>query len=278
MENKREWVSIKGRKLLWTEFIYILDDYRHRRIVWEKGQDIRNKYNHMICVLQELTDDYHQGKDYITDQSQDLFERYYMKMPRERRLPEALEELFEQLQTNLGIDLTELLDLCVQKTESAYQRMQEEARKEAERVAVVRSLVSENCDKTYQEQEVEEKIYNLLRLQKAKWQSPDYEFNEKEIGITGAWCDLLISSRFFDTITYGQMRRLIENELIYEAEISELLQDKYHMKEDYEWYDENFLGCGLDEPTIIKIEDIFSLCEIRVKEAIGIKDDIDANI
>lgn len=146
MENKREWVSIKGRKLLWTEFIYVLDDYRHRRIVWEKGEDISNKYNHMICVLQELTDDYHQGKDYITDQSQDLFERYYMKMPKERKLPEALDELFEQLQTNLGIDLTELLDLCVQKTESAYQCMQKEEQIEAERVAVVRSLLSGNWD------------------------------------------------------------------------------------------------------------------------------------
>lgn len=30
-------------------------------------------------------DDYHRGKDYFTDQSQDLFERYYMKMPSERR-------------------------------------------------------------------------------------------------------------------------------------------------------------------------------------------------
>lgn len=278
MENKREWVSIKGRKLLWTEFIYVLDDYRHRRIVWEKGEDISNKYNHMICVLQELTDDYHQGKDYITDQSQDLFERYYMKMPEERKLPEALDELFEQLQTNLGIDLTELLDLCVQKTESAYQCMQKEEQIEAERVAVVRSLLSGNWDNVNQEQEVEEKIYGLLRLQKAKWQSPDYELNKKEIGITGAWCDLLISSRFFDTITYGQMRRLIENDLIYESEISELLQDKYHMKEDYEWYDEDFLGCGLDEPTIIKIEDIFSLCEIRVKKAIGIKDNTDSDI
>lgn len=278
MENKREWVSIKGRKLLWTEFIYVLDDYRHRRIVWEKGEDISNKYNHMICVLQELTDDYHQGKDYITDQSQTLFERYYMKMPEERKLPEALDELFEQLQTNLGIDLTELLDLCVRKTESAYQRMQEEKQIEAERIAVVRSLLSENWNNVNQEQEVEEKIYGLLRLQKAKWQSPDYELNKKEIGITSAWCDLLISSRFFDTITYGQMRRLIENDLIYESEISELLQDKYHMKEDYEWYNEDFLGCGLDEPTIIKIEDIFSLCEVRVKKAIGIKDNTDADI
>lgn len=81
-------------------------------------------------------DDYHRGKDYFTDQSQDLFERYYMKMPSERRLPEALEELFEQLQANLGINLIELLVLCVQKTE---------------RIAVVRSLVSENYDNAYQE-------------------------------------------------------------------------------------------------------------------------------
>lgn len=81
---------------------------------------------------------------------------------------------------------------------------------------------------------------------------------------------MLASSLFCDVITYGQMQRLFENGLVWESEISKLLEDRYGIKKDYEWYSEDFLGCGLEEETDIRIEDILPLCQVRAKEILGI--------
>lgn len=83
--------------------------------------------------------------------------------------------------------------------------------------------------------------------------------------------DLLISSVFSETISYGLMLRLVENGIVTESEISELLEDKYNIKKDYEWYSEDFMGCELDESTDIRIEDIWELCAERVEKVVGVK-------
>lgn len=203
----REWIDINGRKLFWREFIIILDDYRYGRIILEKGETVCVEYNRMICVLQEMADNYHQGRDYITGEFKKYFEKHHMKMPMERKLPEALDELFEQLQSNLNVNLTELLDECLRKTEKMYRYMQEEKQREKERRDLVRSLIEEN--RIVEVEEIEDK-YNYF------------------------------------------------------------LKHKYNIEKDYEWYAEDFLGCELDEPTDLKIEDNFSLCDVRVKEALGV--------
>lgn len=84
-------------------------------------------------------------------------------------------------------------------------------------------------------------------------------------------CDLLISSVFSETISYGLMLRLVENGIVTESEISELLEDKYNIKKDYEWYSEDFMGCELDESTDIRIEDVWELCAERVEKVVGVK-------
>lgn len=83
--------------------------------------------------------------------------------------------------------------------------------------------------------------------------------------------DLLISSVFSETISYGLMLRLVENGIVTESEISELLEDKYNIEKDYEWYSEEFMGCELDESTDIRIEDVWELCAERVENVIGAK-------
>ena len=83
--------------------------------------------------------------------------------------------------------------------------------------------------------------------------------------------DLLISSVFSETISYGLMLRLVENGIVTESEISELLEDKYNIKKDYEWYSEDFMGCELDESTDIRIEDVWELCAERVEKVVGVK-------
>ena len=95
--------------------------------------------------------------------------------------------------------------------------------------------------------------------------------DKNEINITRIWCDLLVSSAFLEVISYGLMLRLVENEILTESEITKLLEDKYNIEKDYEWYSEDFIGCGLDEPTDIRIEDVLYICIGRIEKIIGTK-------
>lgn len=189
-----------------------------------------------------------------------------MKLPTERKLPEALEELFDQMQTTLHVDLTGLLDTALKFTEIQYQQMQEEQK----RLSVVRSLIEEN--KISGSAEVYDKICNVLVLQRAKSESPDYELQEEENAVAMLWCSLLMTSLFSSTITHSQMLELVENHLLSESEINRLLES-YDIEKDYEWYFEDFMGCELSYKTEIKINDVFALCTEQVDEILGIKFD-----
>ena len=265
-----KWITIKGRKLLCTEFMYILDDGRYCQTVTRIGSKGQTKYNTMICAIQELTMKYINGEDSIEDESEDFFKGYLMDMPKERKLPEALEELVTQLESKLFINLSELWDLCVVRSNDAYSKMLEKEKKEQDRIKLIQSLILKNqlCEYTGNEP-VEDRIRNLLLLQKAKAASNQYKMNEKELNITRVWCDLLVSSIFSEVISYGLMLRLVANELVDEFEISDLLKNKYHIKKDYEWYSEDLIGCDLDDPTDIQFEDILELCTQRVEKVIG---------
>lgn len=87
---------------------------------------------------------------------------------------------------------------------------------------------------------------------------------------TNMWCELLISGCFSDKITYGMMTRAVENGFLAESAISNLLSDKYNIDKDYEWYSEDFLGCGLDLETDINIIDFLELCEGEFRRILGI--------
>ncbi len=263
----RQWIHIKGRKLLCKEFIYSLDGY----VLRKRGDEIRRKCNHMLYVLQVLTDEYLHNENYIEDHWSDFLKEHYMDMPVERKLPEALEVLCEQMESKLNIDLTEMLDRCAVRSNETYMRIQEAQKKEDERILLVNSLIKENKIDESQEDKPESRIRKLLLLQKSKAASNLYELDEKEISIARTWCEVLVSSVFSETIPYGLMLRLVENAIATESEISDLLKDRYHIEKDYEWYSEDFLGCKLDTPTEIRTEDVLSLYAERVEKIIGTK-------
>lgn len=271
IDMDRQWICMKERKLLCTEFIYILDSYRCCAALQLRGNRICEQYNYMICVLQELTSDYLEGEDYIGEQLSDFFKRHYMEMPLTRKLPEALEELFEQLESKLRVDFTEMLDRCEIRSNEAYLRIQEAQVKEEQRISLVKSLMKENEINISKDETPANQIREVILLQQAKVKSELYEISEKEINITRLWCDMLVSSIFSEVISYGLMVRLVENEIMTEYEISELLENKYGIEKDYEWYSEDFLGCGMEEVTDIKIEDIMTLCSERVGNVIGVE-------
>ena len=264
----RQWIYIKGRRIMCTQFIYSLDAYRASHNVGGRGRDLYEKYCSMICVLQEITDEYTRGRD-CDEIPQDFYERYHMDKPIDIKLPAAIGELFEQMENRLHLDLSELLDNCVESSTRESQRLQELQRAEEERRHLIETLMEENRIATDIEDCPEKKVYKLLLIQKAKLGSSLYEMNEDEINTAKVWCDLLISSMFSEVISYGTMLRLVENKLVEESEISDILEDKYDDKRDYEWYSEDFIGCGLDEPTIIKIQDIMEMAEPRVMKIIG---------
>ena len=192
-------------------------------------------------------------------------------MPKERKLPEALEELFGQMESKLNIDLTEILDQCVAYTNESYAHMQELQTQEEKRCSLIKSLIKENKIDKMSDGKIENRIRKLLLLQKAKIKSEFYEMDEKEINMTRTWCDVFISSIFTEMISYGLMLRLVENEMITESEITDLLETKYNIDKDFEWYSEDFIGCELDEITDIRIEDVLKLCTDRVDKIIGVK-------
>lgn len=267
----RDWIYIKGKKLLCQSFICCFDSYKVMNCVYQHGgQSTLNRFDSLCYVVKEITNDYLSGKDYISDELKGFFERYGMKLPVERKLPEALEELFEQMQATLHIDLTVLLDLAVKLTERQYQRMQEEQQKEQKRLTVIHSLIDKN--KISGSTEVYDKIHNVLVLQKAKSESSDYELEKGENAVAMLWCSLLMTSLFSGTITHGQMLELVENRLINESEISSLLES-YGIEKDYEWYSEDFIGCELSCKTDIKIKDVLLLCTERIDKILGIKFD-----
>lgn len=268
----RDWIVINGRRVIWEDFVGILDYYRYKSIIRERGRDIRNQYNYMLYVLQELACDYHEGCDYVLDHMEDFITRHYMKMPRERRLPEALEELFNQMQTRLHIDLSGMLDECVQNSQRTYQDMQDALKRESDRIALIRSLPVKHSE--IATGDLPRKVSYLMHLQKAKAGCKGYKVKEQEIRATSMWCELLIRSLSANTITNGLMKRAVENDILSEIELSDLLRNRCHMEMEYEKYEEELSGLSLDEPVDIYIKDFLGLCEPRFREILGIKEEI----
>ena len=259
----KDWISINGRTFLAEEFIGILDNYRSRRIIIDRGEIEIQKYCRMIFVLQELTSDYMQGVDFVADELSNFITRNMLKMPQNRILPNALEELFNQMQENMHIDLSELLDECVEKSKITYERIQEKEKKEKERIDFIQSLQIEDTDIT-------NKVRYLMNLQNAKIKSLEYEVTNNETLVTNIWCEILILSLSSDVITYNIMKRAVDNQFIAEEDITDLLKEKYNIDKYYEWYLEDFLGQDFDEFTDIKINDFLALCEDKFLQILGI--------
>ncbi|MCI9336865.1 MAG: hypothetical protein HFH93_04870 [Lachnospiraceae bacterium] len=268
----RDWIVINGKRVIWEDFVGILDYYRYKSIIRERSRDVRNQYNYMLYVLQELACDYHEGSDYVLDHMEDFITRHYMKMPKERRLPEALEELFNQMQARLHIDLSEMLDECVQNSQKTYQDMQDAQKRESERLALIRSLSVKHSE--INSRELPKKVSYLMHLQKAKTGCKGYKVKEQEIRATGMWCELLIRSLSVNTITNGLMKRAVENDILSEIELSDLLRTKCHIDTEYEKYAAELSGLSLDEPVDIYIKDFLELCEPRFREILGIREEI----
>lgn len=250
-----KWMEINGRKLLAESFIRCI------------GYDINLHRNHetefMVYGIQEITRDYIDGREQVDDCLEDYLKRHYLKLPEIRKLPEAIECLFNQLQQSLRRDLSYLLDDSLEETNRVYQLILEERQKEKDRFKFINNLKLEEAANM-------KKVRYLMNLQHAKTQAKEYVQSNNEILATNFLCELLISQISSPDIPSHLLKRAVENEYVSEKDISDLLENKYHREEDYECYEEVLRSCELDMFTCIKTDDLLTLCLDKLLKILGI--------
>ena len=262
--TERDEIIIRGKKLYWDTFIHDLDCLSRR--VRSIGR--MDKYLYIISEIQSATDSYYNGKDRLSDDIKYFLKKGNINMPDEDRLPEAVENLFCQLEQELSMNLSDFLDECEKNSEKIISDMKNQIAERRKIVEKVRSLI--NGYEDFENADVLKKVTYLINLEQTKNESTIYSLKKSETDVTCLWAELLIRSISMDTVTQSQVKKAVENDVIEECDISQLLRDKYDEKKDYEWYMEDFLGCEQDETTIIKINDFLELCETGFKEILNL--------
>ena len=172
-----------------------------------------------IDGIQLLTDAYVDGLDDVSEFDEKLSD-YHLEEPKERHLPEALEELVTQMERRYRIDLSERLDRAVKRSAEIYSRMQAEREREMQRKMRAQSLAESGDTIT---NPIIEQITRILALQEKKktgaYQVSDAQ-REKENLAAELWCSILIRSLNSGYITHGQMLMLVQDEILDEYDIS----------------------------------------------------------
>ena len=270
----REWLTFRGRRILWDCFIDIFDDWRSDRRLDACSSEVYENALRMGYGVQVLTDCWAHGMDSVYAYTDGL-EEFHLKQPQEQQLPEALYELVEQIEKYVRFNIDHQLDRAAQRSVKIFERREEERLKEQVRHEQVQKIADTiHTDRST----LLGKITWLLTLQERKMQG-GYEVDEsqrfKEILAAELWCSLLMHSINSEYITHGQMKMLVEDEIVDEFTMSSLLQDKYHDHRDYEWYSEDYLGCDLNAETILRVEDILEEAEPVLRKILGIGQDIE---
>ncbi len=264
---ERRMITIKGCALYPPQLIISIDCIPEELDCLD--YQVRESYFSMRRVIQIFADGYNNGLDFIGTEKEEIFTHYAFPIPVERRLPEAFDEMFSTLERALGVDLTPLIKRCEVYSERMLKREEEKERKEENRREFIHRLLIENGIKEEEEADALKRIGNLVLLHKAKCASPSYKVKEEEEKVTILWGEILLLSLFGDVITYSILARVVENDLVEEREITDLLEKKYGIDKDYEWYMEDAVSLNSDDKTDIKIEDIMALVEKTVDKVIG---------
>ncbi|MBR6925022.1 MAG: hypothetical protein IKH50_10870 [Oscillospiraceae bacterium] len=254
LEN-REWIEIKGRKLLWNRFISMLE--------WERcniPRFVYDKFLSMIRPLQSYVEDYVYGDDKIYEGTFDYLKKRGYEIPSNLNYPEAIYDLYGQFEKELKLDLSKSLEDEAERSLQEFNELCRKREDENKRKQFVAALLEE-CP--YGCENIWDKVQRLLWIQKSKKERGYFENKQKEkeeIHATELLCSILIHSLYSDFINQAQMQSLIEEDILSECEISKILES-YGDRRDYEWYSEDFLGSELSVDTILKISDILNIAE-----------------
>lgn len=264
---ERRIIKIKGCTLYPPQLINSIDCLPEELV--SLNYKMRESYFSMRRVIQIFADNYNKGLDSIGTEKEEIFTHFDFPIPAEKRLPEAFDEMFSTLERTLGVDLTPLIKRCEVYSTRMLEREKEKEQKEENRREFIHQLLIKNDIKEENEMDTLKRIGNLVLIHKAKCASPSYDAKEEEERVTILWGEILLLSLFSDVITYSILERLVENELVEEKEITDLLEKRYGIDRDYEWYMEDAVTLNSDDKTDIKIEDIMTLIEKRVDAVIG---------
>ena len=264
-----KWFTLKDRKVLPRPLASALTYYQYNNDVYMRGDRFFEAYGKMARILEELLSDYEDEVTTLIDDGLESFiNRGGLSLPQERRLPEAFEELIGEMEAKLHLDLSSVLDKAVERSAEEHAEKVKAENREKRRTKKVQKLMEEIGIKPGNDESPVERIRSVLTLEKAK-KEHGFRLSSDEINVVLLFCDILSTSVFSDVITSSQMTRLVENDLLSEGEISDMLSEKYSIDKDYEWYSEDFLGCGLDERTDIRIDDVLEAAGGKISKIIG---------
>lgn len=264
-----KWITIKCRKVLPLELFFALKSYVFSEDLYVSSIEFGNAYSSMSSIIAYFASVYRKGETEIPEHFESYINRCGLSMPKERRLPEALEEMFAEMEKELHFDFSAVLDRAVEESMWKYE---EEERIEALkklRMTKVLKMIEEDGIRLEKDRPPIERVYSFLTLEKVKKKN-GFCLSSDEVNAVLLFCDILSASVFSDVITSSLMTRLVENDLLTEDEISDMLCEKYSIDKDYECYSEDFLGCGLDEKTVIRIDDVLDAVEERISKIIGV--------
>ena len=111
----RQWITIRGRRILCKAFIYTLDRYRYSEAIEQRGSSVFDNFCRMICALQDATSAYVNGKDPIEDGLVRTFDLYHMDLSTERKLPHLF--LRSKLGAPTNIRVEDVFRLCTKRVE-----------------------------------------------------------------------------------------------------------------------------------------------------------------
>ena len=271
VDADREWITVHGKRMLWYILIYEFDSRDFREIVGRITGEKRTAVMRASSLMQEIIDEYTKGLDTV-ERYKSKLEEAGLDMPSNTKLPQAIEELFSQLEQKYKLDLFDMLTHAAGNSEFEYQRLLPERQARERRQKQVSDILEGYTESV---ESSADKIRMLLYVEEhtnrdiASEQESSIENEHKSLLL---WSSLLVQSICSKYITHGQMLSLVQDRIIEEIDISDLL-DKYGDERDYEWYSEDFLGCDLSDETIIQVDDILALAEPKFKEILGFRQD-----
>lgn len=261
-----EWITINGKRVLWDEFIYALDNYR-RKIKKDYNGYIHERYCSMICPIQEMAEIYHNQTEWPAKYAlEELNKNGFPEL--KKSLPEAIEKAFDYMVKNLNIDLSEMLTKCAAKSIGAYQKKAEAEKIENKRLATAGELSSQ-VRKTLPQSEID----FLIHFQKKKDECSEYaplESAEKEWQITSLLCQIIVCRNYTQYTPYDILEKAYELDLIERSQIDDMLEANGYTY-GYRTYSVDFEGDYLFKQTIIPLSDFCEACKSEAEKILGTK-------
>ena len=111
-----KWITIKGRKMLPISLFFELSIYQFSSDMYDKSIWFSNAYTSMTRIIKAFLVKYEKGETVIPDDWESYINMCGLSLPKERRLPEAIEEMFDEMEKKLFSDFSPVLDKAVKRS------------------------------------------------------------------------------------------------------------------------------------------------------------------